>query len=137
MVVDRAEIVRVEFGKKRIRDAQSRIMDPQVPLQDLATMMNFLETPHCCRSASVVTPKIDQRLFALENRSDTWLFSIWSVRGHVGAISTPRQCDFHCARGITLSLRPYQSKPFQARVRQCFAVTGRQALIHSASSRPQ
>src|ERR1700736_44765 len=98
-------------------------MNPQVPLQDFATMMNFLETPLRCRSASIFTAKIDQRLFALENCGGAWLSSIPAIRREVCAISTARQRDFHRARGVALPLRPNESQAFQAPVRFGFAIT--------------
>src|SRR2546423_11908654 len=107
-------------------------MNPQISLQDFTALMNFFETPHSCRSASVVTSKVDQRLFALENCAGTWLFSIRAICRHVCAVSTARQSDFHCARGVAVPLRPNESEAFQTNMRLCFAVTIRQALIHFA-----
>jgi hypothetical protein len=66
-VFDRSEVVRVEFGEERIGNAQSWIMHAQIFFEDFATMVDFLQTPHRRRSATVVASKIDQRLFALEN----------------------------------------------------------------------
>src|SRR6267378_3352722 len=100
-------------------------MNAQVSLQNFATMVNFLQTPHRCRSASVVSSKVDQRLFALENCGDAWLFSIRAIRRHVCAISTSLQSNFHRARGVTLLLRPNKGQAFQTSMRLCFAVTTR------------
>jgi len=41
----------------------------QISLQDFAAMVNFLKAPHRRRRATIVASEIDQRLFALENRS--------------------------------------------------------------------
>src|SRR5204863_2998271 len=63
-VFDRFEIVRVELGKKRIRNAEGGIMNPEISLQDFAAFMNFFQTARRRRSAAVVAAKVDQRLFA-------------------------------------------------------------------------
>src|SRR5262249_60629353 len=102
-----------------------------------AAMVNFLKAPHRRRRATIVASEIDQRLFALENRSGARLFSIRPIRRHIYAVPTSRQGDFHRAGGVTLPLRPNESHAFQARVRLRFAATNRYALIHSASSRAQ
>src|SRR3982750_3903283 len=104
-------------------------MNPQSSLQNLTTSMNFFEAPHRCRSASVVTSEVHQRLFALENCGDACLFSALAICRHVCAISTARQSDFHRTRRVALPLRPNERQALQTSVRLCFAVTTRQALI--------
>jgi hypothetical protein len=112
-------------------------MNAQISLQNLTAPVNFLETLHRCRSASVVTSKIDQRLFALKNCGHGWLSSIRAIRREVCSISAARQSDFHRAGEVALSLSPNESEAFQTSVRLRFAVTIPHALIHLTSSRAQ
>src|SRR6266446_6354052 len=64
-------------------------MNAQISLQNLTTPVSLLETPHRCRSASVVTPKIDQRLFALKNCGHDWLSSIRAIRRYDSSDADP------------------------------------------------
>src|SRR6266446_8379036 len=98
-------------------------MNARISLQNLTSPVNLLETPHRCRSASVVASKIDQRLFALKNCGHGWLSSIRAIRREVCAISAARQSDFHRAGGVAFSLSPNESEAFQTSVRLRFAVT--------------
>src|SRR2546422_9448646 len=110
-------------------------MNAQISLQNLTAPVNFFETLDRCRSASIVTSKIDQRLFALKHCGHGWLSSIRAIRREVCSISAARQSDFHRAGGVAFSLSPNQSEAVQASVRLRFAATVPHTMIHLCSSR--
>ena len=129
------KVVPVEFRKERVGQAQRRVVDAQVFLQDLAPAMHRVEALACCRCATIIPPQIEARLLAFEDRGDG--VCARPAGRHIRAVTAARKTDFQGARGVALRLSPEESEPLQLQVRRRLGGALRQLFVHSASSRAQ
>jgi hypothetical protein len=112
-------------------------MDAKMFFEHLPAFIQRLQ-PLTDRSAAAIVPaEIGPGLFALENRGATDRIRGRPKCGHVCAESGLRQRHFHRARGITICLRPEQSKALQSLMRGSFSSRRIYSFVHSASSRAQ
>lgn len=124
-VLNRREIVGVEFREERIGDSQVWKMDPQMFFENVASSANGLETFARRVAAAVVSSQIWQRLFAFEDCCRPNTATLRAIRRHIGAIAALRQTHFHGAGGITLRLCPKKREALQMAVGGGFAAAAR------------
>jgi len=67
-MADGAEVLGIKLREKRITNVQVGIMRAQASLEDLATVTDRFESFARGLAATVVSPQIAKRLFALKDR---------------------------------------------------------------------
>src|SRR5438046_653388 len=85
---------------------------------------------------AIISPQIAQRLFTFEDCCRSNFLRRQSVRGDVGTISAFWQTHLHCARCVSLGLRPQKRQALQSSVSLRFAAA-LYSRSHLASSRAQ
>lgn len=105
-MLDRSEIVRIEFREERVRDSQAGIMHTKMLFEDLTAPANSLKAFADGGGATIVPAQIGQGLFALKYRGRSYPVRIGSIGGDIGTISAARQTDLERASGIALRLLP-------------------------------
>src|SRR5206468_10124653 len=136
-VADGIEILGIKLGKKRITIVQGWIMRADAGFENLTTITYGFESLARRLAATVVAAQIAQCLFAFKYRCRPNLLRDRPIAGHVGAISTSGQSDFHRARGKSVRLRPNKRELLEPGVLCCFAVVTCYSRSHVASSRAQ
>src|SRR5207253_6956865 len=115
------EIVRIPLGEKRLAGAQGRVMDTQMFLQNLAALVEALESSERVRAATIIAAQIGRGLFALEDGGDTDARFLRAVGGNVGPVTASRQRNFERANRVAVFLRPKEREAFELEVRRGFA----------------
>jgi len=135
-VINCIKIVRFPFGKQRVTAAQCRIMDAEIFLQDLPSLVNRFKSHATDDGQIIIFSQIRPRLFAFEDHGATNSFLLRSIGGNIHAVTTTRQFHLDRTRRIAVRLRPKHGQSFQVGVRCCFTASDgcRYSLIHSASS---
>src|SRR3954453_7802581 len=105
-MLDCQEIVRIKFGKKRIGNSQSRIVDAQPRFQSEPSAIYTFETFHDCRLARVVATQIRQSLLALKYGSRSNPFLARPVGRQISPITAARESDLRSTNGVTARLGP-------------------------------
>ena len=118
-MLDFFEVVRIELGKERFRNAQGGVMNTKMFLQNLAATVNGIEPLLGCESGTVVATKIDQSLLTFENSCALQV----AICGDVRPVATAGQTYFQRARGVAVRLRPDESEAFETKVPRRFTAT--------------
>ena len=126
--------MRIVFREEGITGAQGGVMDAEMFFEHLAAPADRTKPFACCFAKAIVPAQIGARLLAFENRGHARLSSLWTVRRHVGAITTLRQADFRGTGGIAIRLGPQHRETFEAQMRFGFRAANRYWRVHSASS---
>jgi hypothetical protein len=137
-VLDGGKIEVVPLREKSFAAAQSRIMNPQVPLENLLPPINRFQASKHLWAAAIIAAEVGPGLFALEDDGVTeGAVAPGAIGGDIGAIATFWKGNFECGQRVAILLRPDQGEPFEFAVGGGFATTALRFLVGRARGRIQ